>query len=71
MVYLNPLYSRLDRLAQRQSNLFSTGAQQEHVNILFFKISYIFFKKKKIGTGKYWTDIIYRYLCRLEKQWWS
>ena len=44
MVYLKPLYSRLDRLAQRQSSQLSTEAQQEHVKILFFKMLYIFFE---------------------------
>ena len=42
MVYLKPLYSRLHRLAYCQSSQFSTEAQQEHVKILFFKMSYIF-----------------------------
>ena len=45
MVYLKPLYSRLDRLALRQSSQLSTEAQQEHVKILFFKMLYIFIKK--------------------------
>ena len=45
MVYLKPLYSRLDRLAQSQSSPFSTEAQQDHVKILIFKMSYIFIKK--------------------------
>ena len=49
MVYPKPLYSRLDRLAQRQSSPFSTEAQQEHVKISFFKIV-IYFFKKNIGT---------------------
>ena len=57
MVYLKPLYSRLDRLAQRQSSPFSTVAQQEHVKILFFKTSYIFIKN--IGTEKYWLYIVH------------
>ena len=48
MVYLNPLYSRLDRLALRQSRQLSTEAQQEHVKILFFKMLYIFIKKFRI-----------------------
>ena len=33
MVYLKPRYSRLDRLALRQSSQLSTEAQQEHVKI--------------------------------------
>ena len=45
MVYLKPLYSRLDRLALRQSSQLSTEAQREHVKILFFKMLYIFIKK--------------------------
>ena len=45
MVYLKPLYSRLDRLADRQSSQLSTEAQQEHIKILFFKMLYIFIKK--------------------------
>ena len=45
MVYLKPLYSRLDRLARRQSSQFSTEAQQEHVKMLFFKMLYFFIKK--------------------------
>ena len=45
MVYLKPLYSRLDRLALRQSSQLSMEAQQEHVKLLFFKIIYIFIKK--------------------------
>ena len=56
MVYLKPLYRRLNRLAQRQSSAFSMEAQQEHVKILIFKISYIFIKK--IGIEKYWVYII-------------
>ena len=55
MVDLKPLYSRLERLAQRQSSLFYGEAQQEHVKILFFKLSYILIKKrsglKYIGFG--------------------
>ena len=47
MVYLEPLYSRLDRLAYRQSIQISTEAQQEHVKILFFKMLNIFIKKVK------------------------
>ena len=48
----------LDRLAQRQSIPLSTEAQQEHVNILFFKISYIFIKKDRDWTilGLYYTQ---------------
>ena len=38
MVYLKPLYSRLDRLALRQSSQLSTKAQQEPVKILYFKM---------------------------------
>ena len=45
MVYLKPLYSRLDRLAYCQSSKLSTEAQQEHVQILFFKMLYVFIKK--------------------------
>ena len=45
MVYPKPLYSRLDRLAQRQSSPFSTEAQQEHVIMSFFKIVIYFFKR--------------------------
>ena len=45
MVYLKPLYSRLDRLALRQSSQLSTEAQQEYVKILFIKMLYIFVKK--------------------------
>ena len=45
MVYLKPLYSRLDRLAKRQGRQLSTEPQQEHVKILFFKILYVFIKK--------------------------
>ena len=62
MVYLKPLYSRLDRLAQRQSSPFSTEAQQEHVKFYFSK-SRIFIKKK-IGTENYRDYIIHRRLCR-------
>ena len=40
MVYLKPLYSRLDR----QRSQYSTGAQQEHVKISFFKLSNIYIK---------------------------
>ena len=47
MVDLKPLYSRLERLAQRQSSLFYGEAQQEHVKILFFKLSYILIKKDR------------------------
>ena len=47
MVYLKPLYSRLYRLAQRQSSPFSTEAQQKYVKILIFKMSYIFIKKDR------------------------
>ena len=46
MVYLKPLYSRLDRLAQQQSSPFSTEAQQEHLKIFIFKVSYIFYQKR-------------------------
>ena len=49
MVYLKPLYNRLDQLAKRQSSQLSMEAQQEHVKILFFKMLYIFIKKKKSG----------------------
>ena len=45
MVNLKPLYSRLDRLALRQSSQISTEAQQEHVKMLFFKMLDIFIKK--------------------------
>ena len=45
VVYLKPLYSRLDRLALRQSSQLSTEAQQEHVKIIFLKMLYIFIKK--------------------------
>ena len=45
MVYLKPLYSRLNRLVKRQSSQLSTEAQQEHIKMLFFKISYNFIKK--------------------------
>ena len=48
MVYLKPLFSRLDRLSQRKSSPFSTEAHQEHVKMLIFKMSYIL--SKKIGT---------------------
>ena len=54
MVYLKPLYSRLDRLAQCHNSPFSREAQQEHVQILIFKMSYIFIKKKT-GAEKYWV----------------
>ena len=47
MVYLKPLYNALDRFAQRQSSPFSTEAQQEHANILIFKMSYIFIYKNR------------------------
>ena len=47
MVYLKPLYSILDRLAQRQSSPFSTEAQQEHVKTLIFKMSNLFIKKDR------------------------
>ena len=53
MVYLKPLYSRLDLLAQRQNSPFSTEAQQEHMKILIFK-NVIYFLSKKIGTEKYY-----------------
>ena len=45
MVYLKPLYSRLDRLALRQSSQLSMEAQQEHVKNFIFKMSYIFITK--------------------------
>ena len=45
MVYLKPLYSRLDRLALRQSIQLSTEAQQEHIEKLFYKMLYLFIKK--------------------------
>ena len=58
-MHLKPLYSRLDRLAQRQGSPFSTEAQQEHVKIIIFKMSYILSKKrsglKNIGLI-YYTD---------------
>ena len=57
MVYLKPLYSRVDRLAQRQSSQFSTKAQQEHVKLLFFELSYNFIKK--IRTEIYIELILY------------
>ena len=38
MVYLKPLYSRLNRLALHKSSQFSMEAQQEHVKILFQKM---------------------------------
>ena len=44
MMYLKPLYSRLDRLALRQGSQLSTEAQQDHVKILFLKMLYIFIK---------------------------
>ena len=53
MVYLKPLYSRLDRLAKRQGRQLSTEAKQEHVKILFFKILYGFFLSKKFRIEKY------------------
>ena len=60
MVYLKLLYSRLNRLAQCQTSPFSMEAQQEHMKILFFKISYIFYQNrsglKNIGLIEY-TDI--------------
>ena len=40
MVWLKPLYSRLDGMAQHQSTHFSAEAQQEHQ-----KMSYISIKK--------------------------
>ena len=43
MVYLKPLYSRLDH----QRSQFYTEAQQEHVKISFFKMSY--FNRKESG----------------------
>ena len=51
VMYLKLLYNRLDRLAQHQSSPFSTEIQQEHVKILFFKMTCIFIKR--IGTEKY------------------
>ena len=42
MVYLKPLYSRLDWPALRQSVQLSTEAKQQHVKILFYKMSNIF-----------------------------
>ena len=51
MVYLKPLYSRLDRLAQRQSSPFPTEAKQEHVKILIFKV--IYFYKKRSGLKRF------------------
>ena len=48
MVCLKPLYSRLDRLALRQSSQLSTEAQQENVKKWFFKMLYIFIKKIRI-----------------------
>ena len=65
MVYLKPLYSRLDRLAQRQSSPFLTEAQQENVRTLIFKMSYIL--SKKIGTEKYWIYIKDQHPCRIQK----
>ena len=47
MVYLKPLYRRLNRLAYRRRSHFSTEAQQEHVKILFSKMPYIFIKKDR------------------------
>ena len=47
MVYLESLYSRLDRLAKCQGSPFSTEAQQE--NIIFKNFLY-FYKKKYIRT---------------------
>ena len=70
MVYLKPLYCRLDRLAQRQSSPFPTEAKQEHVKILIFKMSCIFYKKK-IKAEKAWVYIIHPHLCKPQKQWWS
>ena len=49
-VYLKPLYSRLDRLAQSQSSPFSAEAQLEHVKILFIQISYSVSKKIRAET---------------------
>ena len=46
MMHLKPLYSRLDRHAQRQSSPLSAEAKQEHVKLLFIQISCIFIKKK-------------------------
>ena len=69
MVYLKPLYSSLDRLAQRQGSPFSTEAQHVNVKILF-SICHIFLSKK-IGTEKYWVYIVHGHPCRPEKQWWS
>ena len=45
MLYLKPLFSRLDQLGSRQSSQLSTEAQQEQVKILIFKMLYIFIKK--------------------------
>ena len=45
MVYLKPLYSRLDRLAQCQSSPFSTEAQQEHLKVSFFQNVIYFYQK--------------------------
>ena len=42
MVYLKSLHSTLYRLAKRQSSQLFMEAQQEHVKILFFKMSYSF-----------------------------
>ena len=59
MVYLKPLYSRLDRLAQRQGSSFSMEAQQEHVKKYLSKCQ-LFFKKRS-GLKNVWliyyTDI--------------
>ena len=52
MVYLKRLYSRLDRLAIRQSSQLSTEAQQEHVKKFNFQ-NVIYFYKKKFGIEKY------------------
>ena len=49
-LYLKPLYSRLDRLAQSQSSPFSAEAQLEHVKILFIQISYSVSKKIRAET---------------------
>ena len=46
MVYLKPLYSRLNRLAQCQSSPFSTEA---HVKILLYLI-YLYIKKDQDKT---------------------
>ena len=52
MVYLKQLYSRLGRLALRQSSPFSTGAKPEHAKISFF-INVIYFYQKKTRNEKY------------------